>query len=67
MGSRREDWEVEQEKRKILQDSFVTEIKKKNFINKVKNEWSESLMKEPNKIKVKPTVWVKFKKLIGWN
>jgi len=63
----REDWEIEQEKRKILQDSFVTEIKKKKFIDKLKNEWSDSIMKEPNKIKKKITLWGKFKKLIKWN
>lgn len=63
----REDWEIEQEKRKILQDSFVTEIKKKKIIDKLKNEWSDSIMKEPNKIKKKITLWGKFKKLIKWN
>ena len=36
MGNR-EDWEIEQEKRKFLQDSFVTDIKKKKFIDKLKN------------------------------
>ncbi len=63
----REDWEIEQEKRKILQDSFVTEIKKKKFIDKIKNEWSDSIMEEPNKIKKRKTLWCKFKKLIKWN
>jgi len=65
--STREVKEIEQEQRKILQDSFVTEIKKKNFIDKIKNDWSESMMKEPNRIKKKPTFWDRFKKLIGWN
>ena len=65
--SKREEVEIEQERRKILQDVFVTEIKKKKFIDKIKNEWSNSIMEEPNKVQKKPTVWSKFKKLVGWN
>jgi len=65
--SKREEVEIEQERRKILQDVFVTEIKKKKFIDKIKNEWSNSMMEEPNKVQKKPTVWSKFKKLLGWN
>ncbi len=65
--SKREEVEIEQERRKILQDVFVTEIKKKKFIDKIKNEWSNSMMEEPNKVQKKPTVWSKFKKLVGWN
>ena len=65
--SKREEVEIEQERRKILQDIFVTEIKKKKFIDKIKNEWSNSMMEEPNKVQKKPTVWSKFKKLVGWN
>ena len=48
--SKREEVEIEQERRKILQDVFVTEIKKKKFIDKIKNEWSNSMMEEPNKV-----------------
>ena len=65
--SKREEVEIEQERRKILQDVFVTEIKKKKFIDKIINEWSNSMMEEPNKVQKKPTVWSKFKKLLGWN
>ena len=65
--SKREEVEIEQERRKILQDVFVTEIKKKKFIDKIKNEWSNSMMEEPNKVQKKSTVWSKFKKLLGWN
>ena len=39
----------------------------KKFIDKIKNEWSNSMMEEPNKVQKKPTVWSKFKKLLGWN
>ena len=65
--SKREEVEIEHERRKILQDVFVTEIKKKKFTDKIKNEWSNSMMEEPNKVQKKPTVWSKFKKLLGWN
>ncbi len=64
---KREEIEIEQERRKMLQDVFVTEIKKKKFIDKIKNDWSNSMMEEPNKIQKKPTIWSKLKKLLGWS
>lgn len=64
---KREEIEIEQERRKILQDNFVTEINKKKFIDKIKNEWADHINSEPNKIQKKVSFWTKFKKLLGWN
>jgi hypothetical protein len=63
----REEWEVEQEKRKILQDALITEIKKNKFIEEIQNGLGESILKEPNKVQKKPSLFSKFKKLLGWN
>lgn len=65
----REDWEIEQEKRKMIQDSLITEMKKNKFIEEIKSGLGEQIKKEPNKIQVKEktSILTKFKKLIGWN
>lgn len=65
----REEWEIELEKRKMLQDSYVTEMKKNKFIEEIKSGLGEQIKKEPNKIQVKEktSMLAKFKKLIGWN
>jgi hypothetical protein len=63
----RQDWEVELEKRKILQERMVTEIQKKKFIDKITNGLGDEILKEPNKINKKPTLINKIKKLLGWN
>lgn len=65
----REDWEIEQEKRKMIQDSLITEMKKNKFIEEIKSGLGEQIKKEPNKIQVKEktSMLAKFKKLIGWN
>ena len=36
----RKDWVIEQEKRKILQEEMVTEMKKNKFINEIKKEFN---------------------------
>jgi len=66
MGSR-EDWALEKERRKLLQDQIVTEHKKNKFIKEMKSGLGEKILKEPNKIQRKITLIQKIKKLIGWN
>jgi hypothetical protein len=63
----REEWELEQERRKILQDSMVTEMKKDKFIEEIKNGLGQAILEEPNKIQKKPTLLTKIKRLFGWN
>jgi hypothetical protein len=66
MGNR-EEWEVEQEKRKLLQDSMVTELKKDKFITDIKNGLGKKMKKEPNANHKKPSLLSKIKNLVGWN
>lgn len=63
----REEWEIEQEKRKMIQDQITTEYKKNKFIEEIKSDLGQCILKEPNKKQKKLSFWVKFKKLIGWN
>jgi len=63
----RKDWEIEQEKRKILQEEMVTEMKKNKFINEIKNGLGEKIKKEPNTVFKKPSLLIKIKKLLGWS
>jgi hypothetical protein len=63
----RQNWEIELEKRKILQERMITEIQKKKFIDKITNGLGDEILKEPNKINKKPTLMNKIKKLLGWN
>lgn len=63
----REDWELEQEKRKLLQDKLITEHKKNSFINEIKNNLGKKIIQEPNKIQNKMTLAGKIKKLLGWS
>jgi hypothetical protein len=63
----REEWELEQEKRKILQDSLVTEMKKNKFIEEIKSGLGNEIKKEPNKVQKKRSLLFKIKKLFGWN
>lgn len=65
--SNRKEWELEQEKRKILQDSLVTEINKNKFITELKSGLGEKIIKEPNKIQKKLGFLAKIKKILGWN
>lgn len=66
MGNR-EEWELELEKRKIVQEALITEHKKNRFIKEIKNGLGEEIIKEPNKVYKKPSFWEKFKKVVGWN
>jgi len=63
----RKDWELEQEKRKIIQEEMVTEMKKNKFIEDIKNGLGERIKKEPNTVFKKPSLLIKIKKLLGWN
>ena len=63
----REEWELEQEKRKMLQDHMTTEYKKNKFIEEIKSGLGEQRRKEPKKGQEKRGFWFKFKKLLGWN
>lgn len=63
--SSREDWEIEQEKRKMIQDQMVTEMKKNKFIEEIKSGLGECMMNEPNKVVKKLTFWQKIKKMFS--
>ena len=63
----REEWILEQEKRKLLQDQLVTENKKNKFIKEIKNGLGEKILKSTNKKKEKLGLWSTIKKSIGWN
>ena len=66
MGSRQE-WEIELERRKLLQEKMITERHKERFIKEVMSGLGEEILKEPNKIQKSPTIWGKLKKLLGWS
>lgn len=53
----REEWELEQEKRKMLQDHMTTEYKKNKFIEEIKSGLGEQILKEPNKLQEKKGVF----------
>ena len=59
----REEWEIELEKRKMLQDSYVTEMKKNKFIEEIKNGLGKDILKNPNTVHKKPGFIDKLKKL----
>jgi len=63
----RSEWELEQEKRKLLQDNMDTELKKDKFINEIENGLGEKIKKEPNTVYKKPSLLSKIKNLVGWN
>jgi len=63
----RDELELEQEKRKLIQDELVTEVKKNKFITEIKSGLGEKIKKEPNTIQKKNSLFFKIKKLIGWN
>jgi hypothetical protein len=61
----REEWEIEIEKRKILQDSLITDMRKNKFIDEITDGLGENIKKEPNTIhkKEKKTFLSKLKKI----
>ena len=59
----KEEWEVELERRKILQESFITEMRKNKFIDEISSGLGEKIIKEPNKIHKKPGFFDKLKKI----
>tara|TARA_R110001592_G_scaffold350329_2_gene646378 strand:+ start:3866 stop:4063 length:198 start_codon:yes stop_codon:yes gene_type:complete len=63
----RKDWVIEQEKRKIIQEEMVTEMKKNKFIDDIKNGLGDKIKKEPNTVFKKTTLIGKIKKIFGWN
>lgn len=63
----RQEWEFEQEKRKMVQDQLVTEYKKNKFIKEITSGLGEQIIKEPNTTHKRPSVWSKIKKVLGWN
>lgn len=63
----RQDWEIEQEKRKMLQDQLVTEQKKSKFIKEIMSGLGDEIKKQPNTIHKKKGIWTKIKKVLGWN
>ena len=59
--SNREEWELEQERRKMLQDEIVTEYKKNKFIKEIKNGLGKSIMEQPNNIQKNQQLQIKLK------
>jgi hypothetical protein len=58
-----EDWELELEKRKILQESMITEMRKNKYIDDIRNGLGECIVKEPNTVHKKPGLLSKLKKM----
>lgn len=63
----RGEWELEQEKRKLLQDRMVTDLKKDKFISEMKNGLGDRIKRQPNTVHKKTSIISRLKKLIGWN
>ncbi len=63
----RGEWEQEQEKRKLLQDKMVTELKKNKFIDEIKNGLGDRIKNETNTVHKKTSIISRLKKLLGWN
>lgn len=63
----RKDWEIEQERRKIIQDQMITDFKKEKFIEEIKNGLGQSILEEPNKKQKKPSFFSKIKNIFRWN
>lgn len=66
MGTR-EEWMLEQERRKLLQDQIITENRKNKFIQEINSGLGKKILKEPNKKQKKVTLLQKIKKSLGWN
>ena len=66
MGTR-EEWMLEQERRKLLQDQIITENRKNKFIQEINSGLGEKILKEPNKKQKKVTLLQTIKKSLGWN
>ena len=64
MGFRNE-WEIEQERRKMLQEQMITEMKKDKFIQEMLDGLGEAIKKEPNKVQKKLSLVDKIKKLFS--
>lgn len=65
MIDRDEEWLIEYEKRLIKQDAFITEMKKNQFIEEIKNGLGDKIKKEPNKIQKKPTIFQKLRRIFS--
>lgn len=63
MSDERVEWEIELEKRKILQESMITDIQKNRFIKEIESGLGEKILEEPNKIQKKPGLLSKLKKM----
>jgi lipase chaperone LimK len=63
MSDERVEWEIELEKRKILQESMITDIQKDRFIKEIESGLGEKIIEEPNKIQKKPGLFSKLKKM----
>lgn len=61
----REEWEIELESRKMLQDNMVTDMRKNRFIEEIKNGLGEEILKEPNRKVKKQTIIDKIKKIFS--
>lgn len=64
----RQRWEIELERRKMLQEEIITEKKKERFINEINNGLGEEIMSYKDKPKLKKNnLWTRIKILLGWN
>ena len=61
----RDEWEIEQERRKMLQEQMITEMKKDKFIQEMLDGLGEVIKKEPNKVQKKLSLVDKIKKLFS--
>lgn len=61
----RDEWEIEQERRKMLQEQMITEMKKDKFIQEMLNGLGEVIKQEPNITPKKLTLLDKIKKLFS--
>jgi len=59
------DWEIENELRKMKQQELVTEVKKDRFISDIQKGLGEKILEEPNKIQKKPSFFAKLKRIFS--
>jgi hypothetical protein len=59
------EWEIENEIRKMRQQNLVTEVKKDKFISEIQKGLGETIFKEPNKVHKKPGFLAKLKRIFS--
>lgn len=59
------DWEIENEIRKMRQQDLVTEVKKDKYISEIKKGLGDIILKEPNTVHKKPGFLAKLKRIFS--